>query len=114
MEPGDLFVGNSLWWVSNYNAKTQEAVTVTKVGRKWATLSNRHRINVDTMAVDGGEYVPPGRCYSSRAAYEQEAMASAAWDALRRDIQDAKRPDHVTMDKIFLARALLFGAEGHL
>jgi len=28
--------GMSLWWVGSNNRKTQEEVTVTKVGRKWA------------------------------------------------------------------------------
>ncbi len=99
--------GQSLWLVASDNAKTQRAVTVTKVGRKWATLSNGQRIDIETLAVDGGQYVSPGQCYESQHVYEQAMALHIAWQKFTRDVRDMQRPAHMTIEKIAEIRALL-------
>lgn len=111
MEPKNQFVsiteGKSLWWVASNNAKTQCAVTVTKVGRKWATLSNGNRIDIGTLVADGGQYVSPGQCYESQQVYEQAMALHLAWQKLTRDVRDMQRPAHMTIEKIAEIRTLL-------
>ncbi len=99
--------GMSLWWVGSNNRKTQEEVTVTKVGRKWATLSNGLRIDIETLAADGGQYVSPGQCYESRQVYEQAIALHIAWQKFRADVRDMQRPAHMTIEKIAEIRSLL-------
>lgn len=111
MEPQNQFVsitkGKSLWWVASDNAKTQCAVTVTKVGRKWATLSNGCRIDIGTLVADGGQYMSPGMCYDSQQAYEQAIALIVEWQKLTRDLSGMRCPEHMTIEKIARARALL-------
>lgn len=107
MAANRIFEGQSLWWVGSDNAKTQRAVTITKIGRKWATLSNGHRIDIESMAVDGGGYNPPGECYESQQAYEQAIALIVAWQKLTRDLSGMRCPAHMTIEKIAQARALL-------
>ncbi len=107
MAANRIFEGQSLWWVGSDNAKTQRAVSITKIGRKWATLSNGHRIDIESMAVDGGGYNPPGECYESQQAYEQAIALLVAWQKFTRDVRDMQRPTHMTIEKIAQVRALL-------
>ena len=67
-------------------------VTVEKVGRKWATISNHQRIGVDDLVADGGQYSSPGRCYLSRVEYEAETRAEAAWRSLCKAIDQGWNP----------------------
>lgn len=65
--------GQKLWMVPRhrYMGEPRE-VTITKVGRKWLTLDNRHRAAVDGLTLDGGEYMSPGVCYLTRQEWEIE------------------------------------------
>jgi hypothetical protein len=67
-------------------------VTVERVGRKWAAISNGYRIGVDDLVADGGQYSCPGRCYLSREEYDAKARAEAAWRALARAIDQRWNP----------------------
>lgn len=100
--------GQTLWWVpaQNRNAQGRE-VTVVKVGRKWATISNNYRIAIDNLVADGGIYSPPGQCYPSQAAYEAELALNAAWHKFRRSLDLRAVPNGVTIDNIEAARKLL-------
>lgn len=69
-----LQIGQELFWVGSQRHSPNGIVTVTKVGRKWATLSNDHRIDLETHRADGGGYQSPGRTYPSEAAYVAEQI----------------------------------------
>lgn len=71
---------------------TTETVTITAVGRKWLTLSNRLRINAETLIADWNGYSSPGRCYLSESDRNEALARRAAWSELRSKIS-AKVPD---------------------
>ena len=71
-----LEVGQELWYVPSDTRREAKAVIVTKVGRKWATLDNHNRVDMETMDVDGGNYSSPGTCYLDRKAYEEQCRAN--------------------------------------
>lgn len=102
-----LTKGQTLFFVPSHLRRREASdVEVTKVGRKWAQLSNGHRIDVETMRVDGGGYTSPGRCWVSREDYEREVLRNQAWRALR-DAIGAFVPNGVSLEDIAAARALL-------
>ena len=106
-----LKVGDVLWYVpsTHYNRTAQgQSVTVTKVGRKWATLDGTwHDLRVDMddgWRADGGEYRSPGRAYRSREAYEARVALSAAWEPFRRRVGATMTPpDSVDLEWISAA-----------
>jgi len=98
--------GQTLWWVPA-NGKRCGEVTVTKVGRKWATLDNGHRISLDTLVADGGERSTPGHCYYSEETYRGLVARAVEWTRLRADMQFSPPPDSVSIDDIAAARKLL-------
>lgn len=68
----DVKVGDTFWFVGAQRFNTSGPVTVTKVGRKWCTLSNGHRFDKTDKywrQVDGGEYSSPGTLYDSEQHY---------------------------------------------
>jgi hypothetical protein len=83
-EPIKYEVGMTVWYVERRNSGEHgRAVTVAKVGRRWATLSTGNRVAIGQTAVDGGVYSSPGRIYASRAEYDHAAILAAAWSAFR-------------------------------
>ena len=109
-----LKVGQQLWYVpSDIRFRKPEFVTVTKVGRKWASLNWRgYRISIDDLRVDGDAYSSPGQCYLSKEEYDQAMERQSAWKAL----YDLMRwqsvcPDGVDIADIRQARSLLFPNE---
>lgn len=104
-----LQIGQTLYFVPRHlRDRRSENVTVEKIGRKWATLSNRHRIDIETLVVDGGEYSSPGRCYLSKDEYEAESALQSTWNSFKREIERQSRiPGGVTVERIAEARKLL-------
>lgn len=105
-----LQVGQTLWFVPRVRHLGQpQEVTVAKVGRKWAELDGRRgRIAVETLAMDGGEYASPGRCYLSREAWESEVALREVWRAFQRQVERrGSPPEGVTEDTIRQAVTLL-------
>lgn len=102
-----LVEGQKLWLVYNDRRYGQSReVVVSKVGRKWADIGLRNRINVDTLIIDGDP--SPGRCYPDRDAYEQSAYRARLWDMLRdRVSRQYRAPSDLTMDDILAAAKLL-------
>jgi hypothetical protein len=102
-----LVVGQELFWAGagNYRGRNY-SVTVTKVGRKWAELSNRHRIDLETMIADGKEYTSPGRCWVTETHYAATVLTGNAFTNLKNKM--AFRPaDGVTIQDIYEAAKLL-------
>jgi hypothetical protein len=90
-------------------------VTITAVGRRWLTVkpgvSNAtSRIDIDTLAVDGGQFTSPGRCYRSPEARAETAEARRLWVALRRAVSDA--PTHLPGNVDSHALRRVFGILG--
>tara|TARA_R110000868_G_scaffold236522_2_gene490554 strand:- start:679 stop:1029 length:351 start_codon:yes stop_codon:yes gene_type:complete len=83
-----LKVGDMLWMVESRRGGLNggRTVTVTKIGRKWATLDfpswRPYRIDMETWRVDGGEYSSPARCYASEEVFQQTVRLDASWRRL--------------------------------
>ena len=95
----NLHVGQELWYVRSDNRRNHpnHAVTVTKIGRKWAyiALPSGHeygRIDIESGAADAGNYESPGHCYLSEEDYLAAVALSEAWKVLQRTIQQRFRP----------------------
>lgn len=92
-----ITVGQKLWCVWDIHREVeQREVTVGKVGRVWADLDprwyGRVRIDGDTLYLDGGRHTSPGQCYLSKADYETELDARAAWQELRNAVERSRVP----------------------
>lgn len=103
-----LTVGQKLWYVPREKRNVWQAreVTVEKIGRKWASISHGRRIDLEDWRVDGGQYSSPGRCYSSKEAWDAERARNMIWRTLRDNI-DHTPPEGITTDAIRQAAALL-------
>jgi hypothetical protein len=104
-----LKVGQVLWFVPNEIRRNKpEAVTVEKIGRKWAHIGNGARADLDTLVVDGGVYTSPGRCWLHKEAWEAETRRQDAWLRLRQGIErHRKAPDGLSLEQIERAAAVL-------
>lgn len=103
-----LEVGQKLWMVPAVRYLGEPRwVTVTKVGRKWASIDIRgYRIDLTTLRIDGATHASPGRCWLSKTAYDDVASADRAWQSLRANM-NRWRPDAVTREDIATAARLL-------
>ena len=102
-----LTVGQELWYVSRRRYSTNKWVTVTKVGRKWATLDTGQRIDIETWEVDGGGYTSIARCYLSVGECEDERELEDLWRLLRDRTSRFTVPDGLTAEDVRKAMALL-------
>lgn len=102
-------VGQKLWWVPTDTRDHNYAleITVTKVARKWADTDNQYRIDVTSWRADGGDYRSPGRCYLSKAEWDEEQAADKAWLEVANAVWRGSRREGVTIDDIHKAAALL-------
>ena len=110
----ELAAGQCLWFVPNGRHSSPAYVTVEKIGRKWAQISNGYRIGVETWMADGGQYMSPGSCWESEEAWKSEAERRNAW-AQFRDVVDRSysAPDSLTRQQIEeLTRLLTADKEG--
>lgn len=106
-----LVVGQKLWYVPSDKRGQPHAVTVLKVGRKWADLDYaRRRISIKTLRADGGQYSSPGRCYLSQAEYEAEVALDKAWTKFRDLVYHRSRKPDIRISQIENAARALFGA----
>lgn len=93
-------VGQKLY--VNYNRRAPAWAIITKVGTKWLELDGgKDRASVETLALDGRGYAPPGRCYESLDAWKREKELGIAWRSLRAAIDRAYvAPSGVTAEVI--------------
>ena len=82
------------------------AVTVERVGRKWAHIGHGMRVDKTTMVVVGKDY-HYGRCYLSEAEFLHEEKRLAAWRALRDAMSRRPFDRGISLDAIRHAAALL-------
>ena len=93
-------VGQKLWFVrSEKRSGEPREVTVEKVGRVWATLSNHLRCDA-TGKVDGGSYQSPGHCYVNRGAYELEQARLIAWRKFTCGLEYKQMPETLTIEAL--------------
>lgn len=101
-----LEVGQSLYFVPNRGQR--RFITIESVGRKWAVIDSRLRINKDTLIADGGQYSSPGRCYLNEEAYRAKLQLDGAWSEFRQSIdRQYQPPAGMTIEKINLAKQAL-------
>lgn len=99
-------VGQRLYYVGRHKHERPSWVTIEKVGSRWAYLSNRKRIDIDTFYADGGNYSSPGRCYWSQDEYERGLHECLVWSELQRRFPLGK-PDNITVEQIHQIAAML-------
>lgn len=107
-----LTTGQELWLVPSQRYLGQPRfVTVTKVGRKWADISERgYRVELATLVVHGGTH-SVGRCYVDRAAYEAERYRQECWSALKEHVDHKWNvPSNIVLEQIRVA-AMALGVE---
>lgn len=76
----NLQPGQKLWFVYSDRRQGQgREVTVEKIGRKWATLTDGDRVSIESLDMDGGQYSSPGRCYLSREEWARSEEVRLAW-----------------------------------
>lgn len=100
----------TVWFVEDNNVRSQYELHVTKVARKWVSLSfepnSRHprwRVEQGEVDVDGGR----GTVYASKEAYEAKLRLDLAWWALEDDIKASWRRRKASLEDIKQARVLL-------
>ena len=104
-----LVVGQQLYFVpTDQRDGKPRFVTVTRIGRKWATLSRYERVDMETLVVDGGDFMSPGQCYLSEADYLNEVAVNKAWSRLEGAIRYRfSPPAGITIEDIRQATELL-------
>lgn len=66
--------------------RNAQTVTVTKVGRKWLTLSNGERADKETLVLDQNHGSAP-KLYQSEAAWQKEMGHNRLWGAFRSQVE---------------------------
>ena len=106
-----IAVGDKLWFVPGQRRGEAREVTVLKVGRVWAYLSDMTvsdvRMDIHSFEMDGHGYSSPGKCYASRDEYKRIIGVSTLWNAFIRRVQRPGRPEDITEADIRAAAAIL-------
>ena len=109
--PHGIVAGQKLFRVQRVNRSrhghNESWVEVVKVGRKWATLKHRERVDLVTLAVDGREYTSPADCYLTEKAYRDEARRDTLLQALRQGLSFGRLSREVTLADVEAALDLL-------
>jgi len=115
-------LGAKFWFVpaADYHGKAR-TLTVTRVGRKWATLKGdswqEYRAELATGRMDFcSAHCAPGSLYVSREEYDRGVALASAWSALCSRLSGSygwgvSRPAHVTLETIVQVRKLLWPGE---
>lgn len=103
-------VGDTLFFVPTGQSRifTPRTVTVTQVGRKWALIGRRLRVDIKTMQCDGRGYASPGKCYPNEEAYRAEQELFNAWKGLADWLRNRySPPEGITLETIQQVKGLL-------
>jgi hypothetical protein len=84
-------------------------VTVEKAGRKWATLSNGHRIDLESLMGESTGYGvgSAGRCYVAKSDHDEECERDQLWSGLQKKINETSRRKSVTAGQVRRAAEVL-------
>ena len=105
--------GQRLYYVPRKRDGKPQWLTVTSVGRRWATCGEGYdtiRVDIDTMQVDGRGYSSPGRCYLSEAEHSNDVRRKELWDQIREATLYSGVPKHLDVSDCEAVRAALKGA----
>jgi hypothetical protein len=93
---------------TNRSMAIGSTITIAKVARKWATLSNGERFDISTWVLDPGNYNNFGNVYQTEQDYIEEQAINMCWMLFRRKISDNnKHSDIVTIERIKQAAEIL-------
>jgi len=111
----EFVVGMKFYFVpSDTRWRTCENVTVTKVGRKWVTLSNGFRFDKTSRwwrRTDGSGYSSPGTIWDSEDRYRESLVVSKILDAIRHQLQFSRMDDMKVTATDAIHAAKLLGVE---
>ena len=102
-------VGQGLFYVSNSSRNPNFSVTITKMGRKWAEITQVGRSRSDARfefkaerwnRVDGGDYSSPGTLYLSEQDYEDKVKANKIGFLVGKKLQCSSPYSLQTMEKV--------------
>ena len=106
--PHNIEVGQSLFFSRTINrghrGRDDFWVKVSRIGRVWAyagdslSQTDRYKISLETLAVDGGEYGSPGQCYTTEKE-RRDGVEAAAISRMIRDNLDWA-PKHTDLDAL--------------
>lgn len=106
-------IGQKFFFVTREGRTSSQnyQVTVVKVGRKWARLSNGYRFDLgseDWRNVDGGNLVSPGRLWDSEAHYREILEVKKIIEAIKEQFPCfSKRFEKVSLENARQAAKLL-------
>ena len=115
MSANQYTVGQELYFEwSRYSSRNGrgEAVTITRVGRKWLELSNGHRVDKARLVADGRGHSSPGTAYLSRTDREANVRLHEAWRRLQNQMAVTQPGEGVTAERVAEAARLLGVSEG--
>lgn len=101
-----LTIGQVLHMPPSRRSTGWNELTVTKIGRTWATLGTYGRCTLDTLLLDCGGYSPI-QLYTSCEEFEQERELNKVWSDFVRSLAVGRAPAGMTLEAIKQARALL-------
>lgn len=88
-------------------------MSITKIGRRWITIKDgghTERFDAETMHIDGGQYISPGRVYLHEDDYRNTLEINKAWADFARRLSHTP-PDHITMTDISTMKTMLWPEE---
>lgn len=101
--------GENLFWVPTNFREKKINVTVTKIGRKWAYLSNGYKIDKNSLkSPPKDNLISPGRCFLSHQDYLDKKKIYEKFEKIKRVLQHIdKLPDDVTLENLKKVEELL-------
>ncbi len=101
----EITEGTELYWPPERFAP-ERTITVTKVGRKWLTLSNRSRADCATLRVDtsSGSGV---QLYRSKAEWEESKNHRRLWQDFKNSVERCYGTPPASKEDIKKAAAIL-------
>lgn len=108
--PHGLTVGQTLWFAhhaeSRWHLNYEDAIA--KIGSKYATfVGGTYRVSLATLSVDSGDQESVGRCYFTRADWENYVAMKQTWRYMVKTFDAWHPPPGMTMDKIEAIRKLV-------
>jgi hypothetical protein len=98
--------GQTICFVGKYRGDKPVLVTVVKMGRKWALLSNHYRVDIKTNEVDN-EYGNAPNVYESIEAFHAQNTKKLAINSFVHDVSKYGSLHGVTVEQIEEARKIL-------
>mgnify|MGYP001796638063 FL=1 len=78
-----IIAGQKVYLVYKDNRRDPMWVEVTKVGRKWAYFPYNRRFDKNTLFVDGGDFLSPGRVYLEEQDYLDKIRRSVLFGKIQ-------------------------------